>query len=206
MKLEKLNTKATETTAQEALNEQMQALDRTSFVLPDDWTDIEKMFLLWKVIRKDFCTCKSFYKGDEEDLLNNIESAILQALIVLPIKDRRDIYPKLKIMQYCIEYHLYNHEGKINYDDLCGFELEASAINEQLQRAIEATFTRTQNEHERNIARRNRQFEVNMQNLTPEERNKLYDSLQGDSITLENLHTRDIAFEHEQKAKAQAKA
>ena len=201
MKLEKYNQEETKRTTA-GIEKNNDLLDRTSFVLPDDWTDIEKMFLLWKVIRKDLCNCRCFYKGDEEDLLNNIESAILQALIILPIKNKRDIYPKLKILQYCTEYHLYNHEGKINYDDLCGLELEASAINEQLQRAIEATFTSTQNEHERNIERRNRQFENNIKNLTPEERNKLYDSLQSDSITLENLHTRDIALEHEQKAQA----
>lgn len=200
MKLETYNQEETKNATAD-IEENNALLDRTSFVLPNDWTDIEKFYLLWKVIRQDFCTSRFFYKGDEEDLLNTIEMAILQALVILPIKAKEDIYPKLKVMQYCIEYHLYDNTCRIDHDNIQGYELEASEIDKQLQEAIKATYTHNQSEHENNIKKRTHQFEQNMKNLTPDERNKLYESLQGDSITLENLHTRDIALEHAQKAK-----
>lgn len=119
-------------------------IDRTAFTLPEDWSDIEKLYLVFKVLDADCTIHKSSYNNDEEDLLFRIYNAVMQALVVLPIKKPQDIFPKLKVMEYCMENHLYDEKHKLVISRCEGLELEAKEICEQLTKVTLANYTALQ--------------------------------------------------------------
>ena len=135
--MKKLEKKAVETTAKPQNDNLRPASIRTSFTLPKDWSDLEKLWLAFKVMDADNATNRTETGDDRDDIACNVWQALLQAVLIAPVKTQEDLLIKLEALDYNLTAHLLDNEGRIKYSEVNWLELEAHAINKQLTAVIE---------------------------------------------------------------------
>ena len=132
---------------------------RTSFKLPKNWSDLEKLWLAFKVMDADNAQNRTETGDERDDIAGNIWQALLQAVLVAPVRTQEDLLIKLEAMDYNFTAHLKDHEGKIKYSEVNWLELEAHAINKQLIDVIEKNYIADQRSRKDYIEAKNRQRE-----------------------------------------------
>lgn len=162
---------------------------RTSFILPNNWSDLEKLWLAFKVMDADGGLYRNDTYDARDDVYYNIWRLILQAVLIAPTRTHEDLLIKLEAMDYFSKWHLQGRDNTLNFSEIAGFELEATAINKQLTALIEQRLLPEQKEFEEWRKQRNATFEKNCANLTDTQRQEIKDNVNGNgAISLDELH------------------
>lgn len=161
---------------------------RTGFVMPTDWTDLEKLWLAFKVMDFEGLQRQDTY-DDRDDIFYNVWKLLLQAVIVAPTRTHEDIMIKLEAMDSFTKWHIKGKDGNIDYKDIAGLEIEATAINRQLKDCLEKILLPEQKAFNDWREKRNATFEKNCANLTEDERRQICDNCEGKgTLRIEDLY------------------
>ena len=156
-----------------------QASIRTSFVLPNDWTDLEKLWLAFKVINADNSVFKQDTFDERDDVFDTLWNALLQAVLIAPARTHEDILIKLEALDFNLTAHLKDNKGNIKLSCVNWLELEAHAINKQLKDLLTRLLLPEQKERLLYIEEKNKRFEDNLSKLTEQEKRDICDNLKG---------------------------
>lgn len=161
---------------------------RTGFVMPTDWTDLEKLWLAFKVMDFEGLQRHDTF-DDRDDIFYNVWKLLLQAVIIAPTRTHEDIMIKLEAMDYFTKWHIKGADGNICFNDVAGLEIEATAINRQLTDCLEKILLPEQKEFNEWREKRNATFKKNCANLTDDERQQITDSCEGKgTLRVEDLY------------------
>lgn len=164
---------------------------RTSFNLPSDWSDLEKLWLAFKVIDADHSLQRQDTFDERDEIFSNLWHALLQAIIIAPTRSQEDIMIKLEAMDYTLTAHLKDHEGRLRFDSVNWLELEAHAINKQLTTVLSKMLLPEQKALNDWREDRNKTFADNVKTLTPEQIQQLNDSVEGKgTLRVEDLYNK----------------
>ena len=129
--------------------------NQISYTLPENWTDLDKLYLCYKVLMHDgvFSRASSYKNYDEANLqlMANIFTAVEQALITCPPHDKGDIYTKVQFMQELLKSNHLDNNNEIIPESISGTELGALEIARQLEKAIDNNLTPDQRKHKEAI-------------------------------------------------------
>lgn len=150
---------------------------RTSFTLPKDWSDLEKLYLAFKVMEADNSLQRQDTFDDRDEIFSNIWEALQQAILVAPVKTQEDILIKLDIMDFFSTAHLKDSEGRIALSKINWLELEAHAINKQLKDLLQKLYLPEQKARLEYIAQKNSELKKQASNMTNTDKLELAKSL-----------------------------
>jgi len=191
MKLEK-NSKTNTSDTIESLQAEIKALKhqlaeyeenkhkasiRTSFILPKDWSDLEKLNLAFKVIDADNSLQRKDTFDDRDDIFSNVWQALQQAILIAPARTQEDILIKLDIMDFFSTAHLRNSKGELALENVNWLELEAHAVNKQLEALLEKLYLPEQKAKFNYIQDRNNKLKAQASTMTNTEKAELATAL-----------------------------
>lgn len=191
MKLEK-NSKTNTSDTIESLQAEIKALKhqlaeyeenkhkasiRTSFILPKDWSDLEKLNLAFKVMDADNSLQRKDTFDDRDDIFSNVWQALQQAILIAPARTQEDILIKLDIMDFFSTAHLRNNKGELALENVNWLELEAHAVNKQLERLLERLYLPEQKAKFDYIQNRNNKLKEQASTMTNTEKAELAEAL-----------------------------
>lgn len=150
---------------------------RTSFILPKDWSDLEKLNLALKVMDADNSLQRKDTFDDRDDIFSNVWQALQQAILIAPTRTQEDILIKLDVMDYFATAHLKDKEGNLRLDSVNWLELEAHAVNKQLERLLERLYLPEQKAKFNYIQNKNKELKEQASTMTNEEKVELATAL-----------------------------
>lgn len=122
--------------------------NQISYTLPDNWTDLDKLYLCHKVLMHDgvFSRASSYKNYDDAqiNLMANIITAVEQAIITLPPIHKGDLHTKLTFLQYLLTSDHLDNSGHLIFNSIDGTALSACEIAKQLDIAIDGALTDNQ--------------------------------------------------------------
>ena len=191
MKLEK-NSKTNTSDTIESLQAEIKALKhqlaeyeenkhkasiRTSFILPKDWSDLEKLNLAFKVMDADNSLQRKDTFDDRDDIFSNVWQALQQAILIAPARTQEDILIKLDIMDFFSTAHLRNNKGELALENVNWLELEAHAVNKQLERLLERLYLPEQKAKFDYIQNKNNKLKEQASTMTNTQKAELAEAL-----------------------------
>lgn len=150
---------------------------RTSFNLPNDWTDLEKLWLAFKVLDADNSLLRNEVNDSRDDIAYNVWQALLQAVIIAPVKTHEDLLIKLEAMDFSLTSHLRDNKGNIKLDCVNWLELEAHAINKQLEAVLQRNYLSDQLERQELLKQKAEARETQAKAMTEADKIELANSL-----------------------------
>lgn len=158
---------------------------RTSFILPKDWSDLEKLNLAFKVMNADNSLQRTDTFDDRDDIFSNIWQALQQAILIAPVRTHEDILIKLDIMDFFSTAHIRNEKGELALANVNWLELEAHAVNKQLEALLEKLYTPEQKAKFKYIQNKNNELSEQAKSMTNKEKLELATAL--DTVASYNL-------------------
>lgn len=158
---------------------------RTSFILPKGWSDLEKLNLAFKVMNADNSLQREDTFDDRDDIFGNIWQALQQAILIAPVRTQEDILIKLDIMDFFSTAHIRNEKGELALKNVNWLELEAHAVNKQLEALLEKLYTAEQKANFKYIRNKNNELSEQAKRMTNKEKLELATAL--DTIGTYNI-------------------
>lgn len=112
---------------------------RTSYSLPDDWTDLDKYYLAYKVFTHAATHTNQPDDSETAKLAYTVFEGLRQLIISTPIKSQGDIETKLAILEHLVEFEHLDHKGNRDYSTMNPDETAALDICAQMRTHINAS-------------------------------------------------------------------